>query len=149
MKHLFFLLAIFLCTSSCQSDLSKKDLTKSKSSIEQLANSNEFIDVNMESVISNLNSHSQGSRMTDDERTELNKIKAAVYRLSKHVKVVDNQFVIDDISAEDINISKQMFDFYKSNIEDMNASARERIANGEEVVMPPIDDNYRNSLLKE
>lgn len=87
--------------------------------------------------------------MTDDERTELNKIKAAVYRLSKHVKVVDNQFVMDDISAEDINISKQMFDFYKSNIEDMNASAREHIANGEEVVMPPIDDYYRNSLLKE
>ncbi len=63
------------------------------------------------------------------------------------MKLVNNQYIPDSISAEDINISPEMFSFYKANLEEMNASAREQMAKGGNIEISPIDEKYLKSLL--
>lgn len=142
MKSLHFIL-LFLALSffSCSQDSKSGSQTPAPLTAKEYVENNTYIDV-----------ADFGEDITPDKRNDparLAQTKAAIYRFFSHVTVVDNQYVCDLTSAEQINVSKAMYNKMMNNLKETNANIRESEAQGHRVELGPLGEEYLNSLLEE
>lgn len=143
------ILAVIL--SSCGSDT--KDVTllqkvaaapAEPSAVEKIVKSNSFIDIDINDVAKQLATGTRAANSNDLAMT-----KAAIYRFYSHVRLnKDKLYECTLNSAQDINVSQNVFDILSKNLDDMNQYIKEAKNSGQEVVVPEITDEYLNSLLK-
>lgn len=107
---------------------------------------NVFIDVDLQSVASEL-SHS-GSRAQSVSREDMAKAKTAVYRFYKNVSLKDGYYSCSAKNGAEINISEKAFGVLSDNLVEINSFIKDALAKGEPVHLPPLDEEYFESLLK-
>lgn len=116
--------------------------------VNKLVADNEFIDVDLYAVQSGIVSEDASRKSADEFRTDMAKAKAAIYRFYSHVSLVDGEYVLDNCTAKDLNISPELFETMSQDIEKSNGYTREARKNGEAVEMTPITQEYLESLLR-
>lgn len=104
--------------------------------------SNEFIDISLKQLKESPNTRSPNSTVNEAQW------KAALYRFYSHVKVKDGKLECDLTNGKDINLSEELFSFLKVGIEKTNEDIEKYKKEGRNYILPPVDDNYLNSLLK-
>lgn len=138
---------LMLFVSGCKAN---KDLEDVKSSIstsqaktaKDYVDSNDFIDISLQQLKDSPNTRSPNSTVDEAQW------KAALYRFYSHVKVKDGKLECDLANGKEVNLSEELFSFLKVGIETTNEEIEKYKKEGRNLILPPIDDNYLNSLLK-
>ena len=77
------------------------------------------------------------------------KAKAAIYLFYRHVHLNEKkQYVCLINSAQEINVSQNVFDTLKKNLDETNSIIEQAFDSGNNIVVPEITTEYLNSLLK-
>lgn len=147
MRYLITLLvATFLCCS-CQTNedagvpvlnLSALAALPLDKPIDSLAKGSAFIDVKLP----------EGAMIAALPQSDLALLKAAAYRFFTHVRLVDNQYVVDLKDAEEIHVSSKIFSSYMQAIAETNAYADSLQQVGQEIRLPEVTAAYRDALLQ-
>lgn len=139
---ILFLLAILsLIVSSCASDNKESSQAPAPLSAKEYVENNVYIDVK------DFGETLTQARKNDPERVA--QMKAANYRFYSHVKIIDNQYVCDLTSADQINVSPAMFSKMIDSLKSANEEIRKSEAEGRKVELGPLGEEYLNSLLEE
>ncbi len=146
-KIIYFTLLIALtiiigCNGNNQMDINSKineiSFLESSVSARKFIETNEFIDVDIHK------SKPSTASMSDND---IAKLKAAVYRFYKTVKVENGQYNTSLISARQIKTSTSLYESLYENLLEMNRNIETLSKNKEEVEIPEITDTYLESLL--
>ena len=138
---------LILFTYGCKTNENLENAKPHSSTIQTKAvkdyvNSNEFINITLQQLKESPSTRSSNSTVNEAQW------KAALYRFYKHVKIKDGLLVCDLANGKDINLSEELFSFLKVGIETTNEEVEKYKKEGKNLILPPIDDNYLNSLLK-
>lgn len=106
---------------------------------------NDYIDVDLYGM--SKNNATVGSRSSTNP-DDLAKARAAVYRFYSHVTIDNGKLTCDLKNGADINISQDTYMTLLENLNDMNRSIEEARQRGDSIVIPPVDQEYLDSLLK-
>ena len=150
--NLFIISVIGLCTMicSCHSDLDESllnvtSIETKKSAVEQYVNENKYIDLDVVALSKEI--ASPKTRVSVD-LDKIAQMKAAIYRFYSHVKLVDGLYVCSLTDAAEINVSTKVYDELNKNLNDINKTISEAKKNGQNIVVPEVNDKYLKSLLK-
>ena len=113
------------------------------SSLRKLAESGAYIDVDFNRLSDELSS--ADTKASVSLKSDRDKAYAALYRFYSHVQLVDSNYVCSLKSPEEINVSISVYEILK---EDMNRQINELRRSGEKVLLPFIDEDYLDSLLR-
>lgn len=145
-----FVLSTFIVLSSCDSDSDPTAIQKiaaiktEPTAVEKIINNNSFIDIDLSQISKQI---TMGTRAAKAE--DLAKTKAAIYRFYSHVHLNENkQYVCLINSAQEINVSQNVFDTLKKNLDETNSIIEQTIDSGNNIIVPEITTEYLNSLLK-
>ena len=116
------------------------------SSLRKLAESGAYIDVDFNRLSDELSS--ADTKASVSLKSDRDKAYAALYRFYSHVQLVDSNYVCSLKSPEEINVSISVYEILKENLEDMNRQINELRRSGEKVLLPFIDEDYLDSLLR-
>lgn len=116
------------------------------SSLRKLAESGAYIDVDFNRLSDELSS--ADTKASVSLKSDRDKAYAALYRFYSHVQLVDSNYVCSLKSPEEINVSISVYEILKENLEDMNRQMNELRRSGEKVLLPFIDEDYLDSLLR-
>lgn len=116
------------------------------SSLRKLAESGAYIDVDFNRLSDELSS--ADTKASVSLKSDRDKAYAALYRFYSHVQLVDSNYVCSLKSPEEINVSISVYEKLKENLEDMNRQINELRRSGEKVLLPFIDEDYLDSLLR-
>ncbi|MBD5256141.1 MAG: hypothetical protein HDS50_00715 [Bacteroides sp.] len=112
--------------------------------VQQYALSDTFIDVDAKALSEIITNPDSRSAVNSDD---IAKMKAALYRFYKNVKLEDGIYICDIEDGKSINISESLFVTLKENLQKMNDGVKEAHEKGIEVVQSKPDSAYLNSLL--
>ncbi|MDE5836344.1 MAG: hypothetical protein K2H50_05005 [Paramuribaculum sp.] len=112
--------------------------------VQQYALSDTFIDVDAKAFSEIITNPDSLSTVNSDD---IAKMKAALYRFYKNVKLEDGIYICDIEDGKSINISESLFVTLKENLQKMNDGVKEAHEKGIEVVQSKPDSAYLNSLL--
>lgn len=146
-KIVWFAICCLLCMTNCQSNSESQSAKENISGENSLAR--KYVDENIYINVSDLDLMKEASKArtgTNVEREAL--MNAAIYRFYSHVKMENGFYSCSLTSADEINVSPNVFDFLKDNLEEMNDSIRAFKERGEEINVFEINEEYLNSLLK-
>ena len=90
-------------------------------------------------------SHTRSASVNQEEQA---KMKAALYRFYSHVELVDDTYVCNLTSAEDINVSQGVYTALLNNLADMNNAILQAKNEGKELYIQDVNEAYLNSLLE-
>lgn len=90
-------------------------------------------------------SHTRSASVNQEEQA---KMKAALYRFYSHVELVDDTYVCNLTSAEDINVSLGVYTALLNNLADMNNAILQAKNEGKELYIQDLNEAYLNSLLE-
>lgn len=120
-----------------------------------------FIDIDSAAIEETLNAFNICSRrqvlgedipaveITDRINDNISKIKAATYRFSSSLSVVDKQMVLKSgTTAGTLKMSDDIFNRMKADIDQSNEFFRRQAEAGDSVQVPDISEEYLNSLLE-
>lgn len=143
MKFSYYLSLLFtvLFFCSCSQENKSESQTPAPLTAKEYVENNVYIDVK------DFGETLTSARKNDPERVA--QMKAANYRFYSHVKVVDNQYVCDLTSADQINLSPAMFTKMLNALKSTNEEIRKSEAEGRKVELGPLGEEYLNSLLEE
>lgn len=79
--------------------------------------------------------------------TDVAKLKAAVYRFYKHVSVQDSKYVTSLKGANEINLSNDLYNLLKENMDQMNKDIDKLREKGKKVMIQEVTPEYLNSLI--
>lgn len=117
--------------------------------VKKYVDSNEIIDVDINDLSQRLIKQASGaSDATDISVEEIAKAKAVIYRFYKHVSVRDSLYYCDLTNGAEINISDQVFNALKNNIDEMNSQMQEMKKQGKSYHLSAPSERYFNSLLE-
>lgn len=146
MKHTLSILSMLavLCISSCNTDpvekaINLQTITAEKSTIpaRQYVENNQFIDVKLREPV-----HTQS--FTD---TDLAKLKAAVYRFYKSVKLENGKYVSNVKNGKEINISEELYKALSNDLENTNKGIEKSKLNSEQIKTFVMTPQHLDSLL--
>ena len=106
--------------------------------IDTLAKGVSFIDVQLP----------KGARIEELSKNDLALVKAAAYRFFGKVKLVGNQYVTELKDGKEIHVADNIVSSYLKAIQDTNTFVDSLKSKGEEIRLPEITNEYRNTLLK-
>lgn len=144
---LVFVSALFFL--SCSEEDSTLDLNQnieeavsvqSMISARRFINSKEVIDVQIDQKDPQFTKN-----LTD---IEVAKLKAAVYRFYSTVEVKNGNYYTNLESAEEINISKDLFKLFMDNLHEMNENINKIRSQGGQIIVQQVTSEYLDSLLK-
>lgn len=145
-----FVLSAFIVLSSCDSDSAPTAIQKiatiktEPTAVEKIINNNSFIDIDHSHISKQI---TMGTRAANAE--DLAKAKAAICRFYSHVHLNEKkQYVCLINSAQEINVSQNVFDTLKKNLDETNSIIEQAFDSGNNIVVPEITTEYLNSLLK-
>lgn len=143
-------LAILFGISNCQSGIN--DSIQQVSTIETQPNlvkkhvdENTFLDVDVYGLVKDI-SNPQTRASTNQEQVA--KMKAAIYRFYSNVQLEDGYYICKLKSANDINVSVDVYTALLNNLNQMNAVIKEAKDKGKSMNTQAVDSEYLNSLLK-
>lgn len=148
MTRKFFIsasVAIFmLCSCSSQEQTQEHDPEYYIPSPRELVENNTYIELPGPSLKKNILIDS----LTVEETIYDNKLRAALYRFYKHVKLEDGYFKCDLKSGEEINISQELFErFIKNHVDGFNKWIDEVHSQGRKARVEDITEEYLECLL--
>jgi len=115
----------------------------------QLVENNTYIDIDITAISESMVASQTGSRKIDDGLNDkIAQAKAAIHRFYSHVTLKDNQYVLDNCTAKDLNMSESLFTTMKQNIDEMNEGLKQAEKKGYEIVTSQITEEYLKSLLE-
>lgn len=143
MKSSYYLSLLFtvLFFCSCSQENKSEEQTPTTMTAKEYVENNVYIDVK------DFGETLTPARKNDPERVA--QMKAANYRFYSHVKIIDNQYVCDLTSADQINVSPAMFSKMIDSLKSANEEIRKSEAEGRKVELGPLGEEYLNSLLEE
>ena len=152
MKINSFLLIVSLLVVGCTNkvDVPAKEVDEivvmkaPASLVQQYALSDTFIDVDAKALSEIITNPDSRSAVNSDD---IAKMKAALYRFYKNVRLEDGIYICDIEDGKSINISESLFVTLKDNLQKMNDGVKEASEKGIEVVQSKPDSAYLNSLL--
>lgn len=112
--------------------------------VQQYVLSDTFIDVDAKAFSEIITNPDSLSAVSSDD---IAKMKAALYRFYKNVRLEDGIYICDIEDGKSINISESLFVTLKENLQKMNDGVKEASEKGIEVVQSKPDSAYLNSLL--
>lgn len=112
--------------------------------VQQYVLSDTFIDVDAKAFSEIITNPDSLSAVSSDD---IAKMKAALYRFYKNVRLEDGIYICDIEDGKSINISESLFVTLKDNLQKMNDGVKEASEKGIEVVQSKPDSAYLNSLL--
>ena len=146
-----FVLSAFIVLSSCDSDSDPTAIQKiaaiktEPTAVEKIINNNSFIDIDLSQISKQITMGTIAAKAED-----LAKTKADIYRFYSHVHLNENkQYVCLINSAQEINVSQNVFDTLKKNLDETNSIIEQTIDSGNNIIVPEITTEYLNSLLKQ
>lgn len=142
-KAICLLVGTMLALTACSSDNKNESQTNQPETL----TAKDYVDNNIYIDVKDYGEPLTPERKDDPERTA--QMKAANYRFFSHVTIVDNQYVCDLTSADQINISPAMFAKMMENMKQCNADVRAKEAEGRKIELGPLGEDYLNSLLDE
>ncbi|KAA1243095.1 hypothetical protein [Aquimarina sp. RZ0] len=142
-KTIFWSLLLLLVISCANNDIVSSDLREitfleSSISAKKFVETDEFIDVDMR------NGKLPIESMSDNE---IAKLKAAVYRFYKTVKVENGKYTPPSLTAKQIKISDLLYESLYENILDMNEKLEDLAKDNEKFEVPEVTNEYLESLL--
>lgn len=116
---------------------------------QKLVEENTFIDIDYPALVARINeAQFDSTKITPALMEDVARGRAAIYRLSKHTKVVDNRMVYDGTSAKDLNISESMMQEWQKSLDENNAAFQKWQEDSLDFEVPVFDEEYLQSLLK-
>ena len=112
--------------------------------VQQYVLSDTFIDVDAKAFSEIITNPDSLSAVSSDD---IAKMKAALYRFYKNVRLEDGIYICDIEDGKSINISESLFVTLKDNLQKMNDGVKKASEKGIEVVQSKPDSAYLNSLL--
>lgn len=116
-----------------------------------IVENNDFIDVDVAAVVKALQDQSlkkRSSMLSDEYEVSSAKLRAAIYRFYSRVKIEDSHYVTDLQSPDEINVSERVYKALIDNLNEMNEFLAKIKAEGSEVYVPEITEEYLQSLLE-
>lgn len=153
-----YLLSIILCFatiflfSGCQPDLNEamqqiSSVKTQPSLVKKYVDDNSYIELDVNELVNEI-ARSQMTRSVSVEQDKLAQMKAALYRFYSNVELVDDTYVCRLKSAEEINVSVDVYSALLNNLNEINVSIQEAKKNGMMISIPEVDEAYLNSLLE-
>lgn len=148
--NFIFSLAVLIGFSSCKSDIN--DSIQLVSTIEtqpdlvkKYVDENTFLDVDVYGLVEKI-SNPQTRTVVNQEQVA--QMKAAIYRFYSSVHLEDGYYISELKSANDINVSVEVYSALLDNLNQMNAVIKEAKEKGANLDVQLVDSKYLNSLLK-
>lgn len=113
------------------------------SNTELLAKSKDFIDVDLKYFTD----PAYTEKADEIPKEELRKLKAVIYRVYSNVELINNHYNLKIKKGSDINISENLFQIYKNNLDLLNQKANAK--QPAVIKLPPITKEYLDSLIKD
>lgn len=132
---LFVIITLYSCNSFKNRD------TLSTTDTEVMVKSADFIDVDLKYFTDTV--YLFGHKEIPKE--DMKKIKTVIHRIYSNIELKNNQYFLKIKNGADVNISENIFNIYRDNINKLNKEAVKSSENG--IELSPITEEYLNSLL--
>lgn len=81
-------------------------------------------------------------------KEDKDKLNAITYRVMKHVKLIDSQYVFSVKNGKEIGISEDIYEIQRSNFEQANDWIRSETKKGIKLDLMQVTDTYLENLLR-
>lgn len=117
----------------------------SRDRVKSYIDGNTYIDLDVMQLAKDIAGQELKGLATADN---LAKMKAALYRFYRNVKLKDGQYYCSLSKAADINVSEGVFEALLKNLKDMNTAIKKAREKGVKMDIPEVTEEYLYSLLK-